>query len=975
MEIAASNGMKGHAGPMTDVQSEQLVARLDIFQDKLKNHGVTDTNLDFASLWNAIYPANPLSSYLEGKDPLTGGATWGAHRTARQTPTGAVINAFSAVDIALWDLRGKVMNQPVYKLLGGTRNSVPIYASFWANTPAAALAAATNAYATFHQIKTFPPKRPSDGAAGLQANLDIAAAMRNGLPADAEISFDLSRLNDEVDASPATRAERLEWACEMVKGFEQYRPKWVEEPVGPDDIEGFAAIRKAAPNVKISAGEHLYTRWNLKPYLDRRLLDIVQVDPEWGGGISELVEICKMIQQSYPNVLVFPHGHEYLAAAHILASQPLSVIGKLEDNKGPRSSEMMYFTNGGLAWTSNTLVMPAAPGLGLDLDPARYKVIKTYLGKALSDATPPTHVWEKVEISLRAQTAHANPYTDVLVWVDLKGPGFDKRCYGFWDGQDNFRVRVMATAPGNWSWKSGSKPADPELDGLTGSFTAVAWTEGEKEANLCRRGMIGPSANGRAFQHADGTPYFLLGDTWWATPTFRFRWRDEDTLRPLGPAAGFKEFVALRRSQQFNCVAILAALPNWANDDQPANLQTADGTLLRSAWGQAGTASAKTMTDEAGNRAFLFPGKVPGYEQYFPDLQRINPAYFQAMDKKIDYLNSQGLVPFIEVARRDIGQAWKKYYPWPDSYSRYIQYVWSRYQANICLFSPIHFDSSGGTIPAADWNEAANQVTDDYGPPPFGTLAGTNPDGSSLKNWGHVKQARWLGFHQIGNRRTHDSYALLTEIFKTTPPVPAINGEPYYDGMENAEGGTERAALYCRSAMYGSVLSGGFGGHIYGAGGWSGGIWSGEVEEASKYPMWKVFQWPSAGQLRHLKSFMLSEGPRYQELVPCAESISPNQSGNAKGMVGWAYAAATPQRDLFLLYLEKECPQAALSTARPGGHYQARWFDPRTGRWSDAAIQPATADASGRIALPPYPDGASPAQNDWALKLTLIANR
>ena len=104
----------------------------------------------------------------------------------------------------------------------------------------------------------------------------------------------------------------------------------------------------------------------------------MQVDPEWGGGISGLVEICKMIEQSYPNVLVYPHGHEYLAASHILASQPASVIGKLEDNKGPKSPEMIYFTNGGLTWTRDTLVMPTAPGLGLDLDPTRYKVIKVY---------------------------------------------------------------------------------------------------------------------------------------------------------------------------------------------------------------------------------------------------------------------------------------------------------------------------------------------------------------------------------------------------------------------------------------------------------------------------------------------------------------------------------------------------------------------------------------------------------------------
>jgi len=579
------------------------------------------------------------------------------------------------------------------------------------------------------------------------------------------------------------------------------------------------------------------------------------------------------------------------------------------------------------------------------------------------------HVWEKVEIALHAMGNYANPYTDVEVWIDLRGPRFEKRCYGFWDGGDTFRVRVLATAPGTWSWRSGSRPRERGLSGATGTFTAVAWTEEEKQANPCRRGMIRPSANGHAFAYADGTPFFLLGDTWWATPTFRYRWYDDDRPRPLGPEAGFKDYVAYRRKQEFNCIAMIAAFPAWHNDGKPARLSARDGTVIRAAWGQAGTRSAKTMTDEAGRRPFLFPGRVPGYEDVVPDLERINPAYFHSLDKKIDYLNAHGIVPFIEVARRDIGQAWMKYHPWPGSYAHYIQYVWSRYQANICLFSPIHFDTPSRSIPAREWNRAANLVVDKYGPPPFGTLAGTNANPSSLRNWGHVDKALWLGFHQIGNRRTHDCYAFLTEIFKAKPPVPGINGEPYYDGMEGAEGGSRTAALYSRSAMYGSVLSGGLGGHIYGAGGWKGGMWSGEVEGASKYPIWKVIQWPSADHMRHLKAFILSEGRRYEDLVPRAALVSPHRSGKPRGLTGWAYCARTEGRDLFLLYFEKGCPRATLSGARPRGNYKARWFDPRTGEWLGGAGTLA-ADPSGEIALPRFPGSKARSDTDWALKLT-----
>jgi hypothetical protein len=597
-------------------------------------------------------------------------------------------------------------------------------------------------------------------------------------------------------------------------------------------------------------------------------------------------------------------------------------------------------------------------------------------------------LWQKVEITLEAQGTYEKPYTDVTVWVDLAGPESTKRAYGFWDGGNTYRVRVLATQPGAWSWTSGSNQDDAGLNGKKGHFTAVAWSQAELAANPCRRGMVRATANGHAFEYADGTPFFLVGDTWWSVGTFRYPWRDDHERRPLGPQAGFQDYVRFRREQGYNAIAMIAAFPNWANDGKPASLQTEDGIVLRSAWRQAGTDSAKDMHDEKGNRAFLFPGQAPGYEDIFPDLDRINPAYFQSLDCKIDYLNADGMIPFIEVARRDIGQAWKKYYDWPESYTRYIQYVWSRYQANICFFSPIHFDSPGATVSAEDWNAAANRVIEKYGPPPFGTLVSCNSNPSSLRDFGHTDKAKWLTFHQIGNgQRTHNSYELLMEIFHKTPALPGINGEPYYAGMERpgwerdvnavgeegAPGGSLLSALYCRSTMYGSVLSGGLGGHIYGAGGWDGGLWGGNVEPQAKSHIWDVMQWESGAQMCHLARFVLSEGRKYQELVPHAELIQPNRSGPEKDFVGWAWCARTDDKRLFLLYFEKDCPQATLSGANGNGRYEATWFNPRTGEWMKVATS--EADANGTLCLPAFPDGETKSRIDWALKLSLAGGR
>src|ERR1017187_1588191 len=75
------------------------------------------------------------------------------------------------------------------------------------------------------------------------------------------------------------------------------------------------------------------------------------------------------------------------------------------------------------------------------------------------------HVWEKQELTFSAARSYTNAYTDVTVWVDLTGPNFKKRVYGFWDGGSTFRVRLVATEPGTWRWRSGSTPSDPGLAG------------------------------------------------------------------------------------------------------------------------------------------------------------------------------------------------------------------------------------------------------------------------------------------------------------------------------------------------------------------------------------------------------------------------------------------------------------------------------------------------------------------------------
>jgi hypothetical protein len=588
---------------------------------------------------------------------------------------------------------------------------------------------------------------------------------------------------------------------------------------------------------------------------------------------------------------------------------------------------------------------------------------------ALASSRTPVHVWQKQELTFTSSHRYANPYTDVIVWVDLSGPGFRRRIFGFWDGGQTFKVRLLATAPGRWTWKSGSEPLDPELAGKTGAFEAIEWTDQQKQENPLRRGFLQPTPNHHALQLADGTPFFVQGDTWYSAATNRFRWYDDSRERPIGATAGFKDYVRFRKAQGYNWVNIIAAFPNWNTDGLPWHIvmNDPDHTTVRSAWLEFGTGSAKNMTNEGG-RPFLFPGKVPGYESVFPDVDRINPEYFKYLDRKIDYLNENGFVPFVEVSRRDASECWKKYYSWPDSYARFIQYVWSRYQANNTVLSPIHLDIIQESISVQDFLQAIDLVLKKFGSPPFGTLLSANANPSTLVNWG---ENSWVTLQQTGNKREHEYYWYLTEIFRDPHPQPALNGEPYYSGYVDARGlnggykygapgGTPKDDQFVRSAMYGNFLSGGFAGHVYGAEG----IWGADIEPAAPIKMWDAFRWNSGAEMKFLRTFAFSIGRRYQDLVPDEDLVVPDKTHIMKGYEGWAYAARTADKNIFLAYFEKGCPRSLVRGVRVLSLYRARWFDPRNGRWSDVRDGQVKANVIGEIELPDFPS-----DTDWGLSL------
>jgi len=586
-------------------------------------------------------------------------------------------------------------------------------------------------------------------------------------------------------------------------------------------------------------------------------------------------------------------------------------------------------------------------------------------------------LWDKQEIILSAEKNYENPYMDVDVWVDLKGPGFDKRVYGFWNGGNEFVVRIVATCAGDWQYISGSNQKDAGLNGHTALFEASDWSEQEKSENASRRGIVHATPDGHSFMYADGTPYYLLADTWWGVPTFRYPWNEDDAPREIGPDMGFKDMVRFRKNQGFNAIAILAAHPTWATDGKASEVRMDDEhqTWIRAAWKVDGhvkpldpenyDTQAKDMHNEGG-RPFFFPGKVKGYEDIVPDFEKINPEYFKHMDKKIDYLTDNGFTSFIEFARRDVSEVWMRYGGWPGTYARYIHYMFCRYHANNTLLSPIHFDYHGQSIDGREYNVPINIQLKKYGRPPFGTLVGTNAGPSTIANFGGDGDDTWLTFNQLGNWRHHDNYWYLTEMYDAIPPKPALNGEPYYPGFpdNNPEADTKTAELYCRSGMYGSFLSGGLAGYMYGVEG----MWGGEISPNTRYKMWESILFESGAQVKHLHKFVMCEGARYQTLIPMQEMVTPNKSGPDKGFTNWAYCSTTKQKDFLLLYFEEGCPKAHVRSVHHDAVYSLTWFDPRTGEWLGEGEETlVTSDQICRIEMPDYPG-----EGDWAACLRLI---
>jgi L-alanine-DL-glutamate epimerase-like enolase superfamily enzyme len=256
-------------------------------------------------------------------------------------------------------LKGKWANAPVYRLLGGpTRTEIPAYASalgFSVEPERAAARAKELVGQGYRATKWFFRDGPADGKAGIERNVNMVAALREAVGDDVDLMLDCWMSWD------------VPYTLKMAELLEEFRPRWLEEPVLPDKIESYARIR-AESVVPISGGEHEYTRWGLKALMDAEAVDVLQPDIYWCGGITETLKICA-IASTY-DLPVVPHGHSTPATAHLIASQPANLCPILE-YLVKWNTIHQYFLKTPLEPKNGVVTLPDAPGLGMELDDAK----------------------------------------------------------------------------------------------------------------------------------------------------------------------------------------------------------------------------------------------------------------------------------------------------------------------------------------------------------------------------------------------------------------------------------------------------------------------------------------------------------------------------------------------------------------------------------------------------------------------------
>jgi len=216
--------------------------------------------------------------------------------------------AISAIDLGLWDLKGKILGEPVYSLIGGpVRDEIRCYAT--GND--------TDWYLEqgFTATKLACPYGPADGSRGLALNEALVAERRSLAGEGVDLMLDCWMALD------------VDFSIRMVQRLEPYRLAWIEDCLMPDDLDGLMALRSRVPATTLAGGEHWYTTLSFAQALSRRLLDVVQPDIGWACGLTGCLKIATLAQ-SFGQSVVLHAGINTPYGQHFSVAMPNCPIGE-----------------------------------------------------------------------------------------------------------------------------------------------------------------------------------------------------------------------------------------------------------------------------------------------------------------------------------------------------------------------------------------------------------------------------------------------------------------------------------------------------------------------------------------------------------------------------------------------------------------------------------------------------------------------
>lgn len=312
-----------------------------------------------------------LKPILLGENPFDCEFLWQHmyRRTMAFGRKGIGMVAISAVDIALWDLLGKTLKQPVFRLLGGkTKERIPVYASRLYSQKLEDLAREAQNYKDqgYRSMKLRFGWGPADGAAGMQRNVELVRTVRQTIGAEIDLMAD------------AYMGWTLDYARRIIPLLEPYNLRWLEEPVIPDDVAGYAAL-KSMNSVPIAGGEHEFTLYGFRQLLEARAIDYIQFDTNRVGGISQARKI-QALAEAY-SVPVVPHAGQMHNFHVVMASynSPMAEFFPVVDVEV--GNELFWYIFKGEPTPENGSIRldDTAPGLGLTIDEEglrRFKVIE-----------------------------------------------------------------------------------------------------------------------------------------------------------------------------------------------------------------------------------------------------------------------------------------------------------------------------------------------------------------------------------------------------------------------------------------------------------------------------------------------------------------------------------------------------------------------------------------------------------------------